>query len=167
MPPQFGLSLTVKVKRAGCADVYQVRYSGRNPPCTSRRILSHPSVSVQEQTVLALLHHPFQSFLEVFSCDSTASDDDPLVRMYSVESQCLHKYPFRHMSGCWCAEGHTLRTSSSLMPPETSVLFRNTRSPAPDSLSSSSRPFNSSRQSSTRILSVASTTHIKVSVFSK
>ena len=129
--------------------------------------LSHPSVSVQEQTVLALLNHPFQSFLKVFSCDSTASDNDPLVRMYRVESQSLHKGPFRHMSRCWSAENHTLRTSSSFMPPDTSVLFRNTRSPAPDSLSSSNRPFSSSRQSSTRTLSVASTTHIRASVFSK
>ena len=141
----------------------------------------HGQPSIQEKSAFCILHHPLQSFLEVRACHRAARHDGPFVRLDSVEPETLHRVialTTRHLH----VAPRTCRTSSSLIAPETSLLFLNTSKLAPMSrcmcqwgmcsslmpqqTSSSNSPSSSCRQSSIRSRSVASTTQMSVSVFS-
>jgi len=151
-----------------------------------------PCASVQKQPILGILHYPFEAFLKVQSSQCTALHNVPPVRVNRVESQGLRG--LTESVSCLinigtplrlAREPQTLRISSELMHPATSLLFLKTSRLAPinrchsgqsplglivlnEAFTSCRRsPSSSCLQSSIRSRSVPSTTHMSVSVFSK
>lgn len=150
--------------------------------------------SEQKQTGLGVLDNPGQPFLQVRARHGAAPQNVPpmgpdLIKPQSLTSSGASSASIGNRGEEWTKKRKrpALDNSSPVMHPMTSVLFANTRRLAPerrcssqDSLataakhrghgqptSSWSSPCSSSRQSSTRSLSVASTTQIRASVFSK
>jgi hypothetical protein len=154
-------------------------------PCLDAPRPLHSLPSVEKQSCFGVLYHPFQPFLQVHACHCAARDNVVFVSSDRLESQPLHPLAFywpdnisRHPG----PRSHTSRTSSSVMAPGTSLLFLKTSRLAPErrwncqsvveqmapgQTSSCSNPASSWRQSSIRSRSVASTTQMSVSVFSK
>lgn len=160
-------------------------------PCLCPSRPRRPPASVQKQPAFCVLHHPLQPFVQPQARHGAARHDGPLVRLDGVQPESLHRViglataPRRVRHAPQNTGPRTCRTSSSLMDPATSLLFLNTSRLAPMSrcvcvsnrlpsqprrtrpTSSKSNPSSSCRQSSMRSRSVASTTQISVSVFSK
>jgi hypothetical protein len=157
-----------------------------------RRFDTHwPCASIQKEPILGILHYPFEALLKVQSSQCTALHNVPPMRVNRVESQGLRGL----LESVSCLvnigtpprlarEPQTLRISSELMHPATSLLFLNTSRLAPINRCHSDQsrlrlvvlkpftscrrsPSSSCRQSSIRSRSVPSTTHMSVSVFSK
>jgi hypothetical protein len=111
------------------------RYRFSPSPCTSplENMLSLMP-SVQKQSRFRVLHHPFQSLLQIHSRHRAASHDVPFVCLDGVESQPLQPLDTigpttTHHPG---QRSPTSRTSSSLMAPGTSLLFLKTSRLAPE-----------------------------------
>ena len=110
------------------------RSRGSNPLRASQSMLPESQIrlSVQEQSFFCVLHHPCQSFLQIFPRDCAASEDGPLVRLDCIELQSLEmsvvllftvRVDYRSLL--------TFPISSSVMQPPTSVLLAKTRRVAP------------------------------------
>jgi hypothetical protein len=104
-----------------------------------RRFDTHwPCASIQKEPILGILHYPFEALLKVQSRQCTALHNVPPMRVNRVESQGLRGL----LESVSCLvnigtpprlarEPQTLRISSELMHPATSLLFLNTSRLAP------------------------------------
>ena len=139
-------------------------------------------VLVKEKTILRVLNDPFQAFPEALACNSTALNDGPSMCLDRIQLEPLEKTQYtrqdtgesdhsyfpnllvRHAATNICLIREDKQTGAH-QTLSRSVLLRRGLWKGPTS--SSSNPASSSLQSSMRRRSVASTTHIKASVFSK
>ena len=142
---------------------------------------SPPLHSVQEEPLLRVIHNPPQALLQVLPGYRATPQHIPPMRSYVFELQSLRLRSTLSFAdsdfhlpegspGCPCSRQHR----SCWQRPEeqtrkASVFDVSNTQRTPDSTltSSSSNPCSSFRQSSILSLSVASTTHIRASVFSK
>jgi hypothetical protein len=154
---------------------------------------SVPCASVQKESVLGVLHYPFEAFLKVQSSQCTALHNVPPVRVNRVELQGLRRlsesvrrivlgkhwdpaaagkgttnlaYLFRAHASCNIA--FVLEHEKTGSHQSLSFWSASTLSDRAEASTSCTRsPSSSCRQSSIRSRSVPSTTHMSVSVFSK
>ena len=157
----------------------KLRYptSFTSAPCT----LPCPVSLVQEQSCFSILHHPLKAFLQVQTCHGATGHNVPFVCLDRLEAQALWRLALIgpttpcHLRGAYIANfvlGHGAGNIALVLEDEQACTRETLRCQSRSihgvvHTSSCSRPASSWRQSSIRSRSVASTTQMSVSVFSK
>lgn len=145
-------------------------------------VLPRSCRSVEEETVFCVLNHPFKPFLQVQTCHRRARQNLPLVRANRIQLQSLRRSTA--IPACACAISHLTYVLLAHTPGDVALVLEHKQRRSHEALllhqqyaragvdmarrtSWSSSPFSSCRQSSNLSRSVASTTQMSVSVFSK